>query len=555
MTFPARLRNQSQWAWWCAALIFVALFFRVWKLGNVPGMNGDEAWLGCKAIRFVHGESLQWRTNSGNLMNVWFFFPLAGLNAVFPPSFVLLRVVAATSGVFALPLNWWLCRRTFDTKTAWASTTLLAVLPVNIAYSRFGWEPSQIVLFSLPVLYTACLAARELRRRWRWLVLGIVLLLIAMNVHPTAIFLSPFLMSALVLSSGDWLQRSDRSNKLLFLLVAIVLAGVLIGVLIMGSGTSLIAEILAHRKNYFTGAWEIPLFLVGLANLLSGLSTYAYISGADIKGMIISSPFSLAKQAQPRISLWDATAFLLCCSAWVWMIGLARNHQPQMSLRNTDRVLLWGLALSLVAFLVLAGVFTLMPPNARYSLWIIAPWVLFLCRAAVLFEERYIVRRVAVRRAGVLIGVLLLAGFYYYYFHFMLTTGGAGLMEFRTGRVEPKWAAAEYIRQHLNPQRSSVLTSSDWWSYWPVRYLLMDRRNMQGLLGDDASEPRNASTLNAALQSGDLWFVEFPEYAVPLRSGMQAGKVEFDEFVATDYGGKPAVVVLHPHAMRRKSTP
>ena len=27
-------------------LLLIAVFFRLWQLGTIPGVNGDEAWLG-----------------------------------------------------------------------------------------------------------------------------------------------------------------------------------------------------------------------------------------------------------------------------------------------------------------------------------------------------------------------------------------------------------------------------------------------------------------------------------------------------------------------------
>ena len=48
------------------------------------------------------------------------------------------------------------------------STVVLAVLPINIAYSRFGWDSSQSLLFTLPVVHLSLLAIRGPQGR-RWL--------------------------------------------------------------------------------------------------------------------------------------------------------------------------------------------------------------------------------------------------------------------------------------------------------------------------------------------------------------------------------------------------
>ncbi len=107
----------------------VSLWFRVWKLGSVPGLNGDEAWFGNEMLYALRGEPFLWRTPHGNPLNPFWCLPLWALHTVFQPSFVLLRSLAVVSGCLALLVNFWLCKATYDKKTAWISTALLAVLP------------------------------------------------------------------------------------------------------------------------------------------------------------------------------------------------------------------------------------------------------------------------------------------------------------------------------------------------------------------------------------------------------------------------------------------
>ena len=70
------------------------------------------------------------------------------------------------SGVAALGANFWLCRRIFGHRAAMVSTTVLAVMPIAIAYSRFAWDTSQTILATVLVLYLALPAVdREVARR------------------------------------------------------------------------------------------------------------------------------------------------------------------------------------------------------------------------------------------------------------------------------------------------------------------------------------------------------------------------------------------------------
>ncbi len=198
---PTRPKHRGGTFWLAinvAALAGVALFLRTWHLGNIPGINGDEAWSGVQAVRLVHGEAIAWRTPTGNPVNVFFLLPLAALHAVFPPSFVLLRSVALASGVAALVANYWLCRRVFDLPTAIVSTLLLAVLPINVAYSRFAWDASQSLLATLPVLYLPLWVLRGSRRPRLLSVAAVMALLAAVWVHPTNVFAAPLVVVPLM---------------------------------------------------------------------------------------------------------------------------------------------------------------------------------------------------------------------------------------------------------------------------------------------------------------------------------------------------------------------
>ncbi len=169
-------------------LLIVAVALRAWHLGNIPGVNGDEAWSGVQAARLLAGESVAWRTPHGNPLNLFLVLPLAALQAIFPPSFTLLRLPSLASGLAALLANYLLCRRAFDSRTATISTLFLALLPIDIAYSRFAWDASQSLLATLFVLY---LPIAHCRRRGDtaslsgWAMLALAL---AIYIHPTNVF-------------------------------------------------------------------------------------------------------------------------------------------------------------------------------------------------------------------------------------------------------------------------------------------------------------------------------------------------------------------------------
>ena len=180
-----------------AALLLLAVWFRCRSLDHIPGFNGDEAWYGVEAWELLHGGKLPLHTPTGNLINPFFIGPLVLLQACCRPSIAVLRTVSLASGLLAVAVNWLLVRWVFDRRTAWVSTLALAVLPINIAYSRIAWDASQSLLATLPVLYFSLAAVRFPARQDRLTAAAIVSLLAAVLVHPTNIFAGAAIVAAL----------------------------------------------------------------------------------------------------------------------------------------------------------------------------------------------------------------------------------------------------------------------------------------------------------------------------------------------------------------------
>ena len=170
----------------------IAVWFRGWELGRIPGVNGDEAWYGVATEKILDRGCVSARTPTGNVINPFFMRAQIALHAFLEPSFTVLRMPALASGLLALLVNFVLCYRAFGWRMAWLTTLVHAVLPINIAYSRFAWDASQSLLFTLPVIYAGVLANQERELRRRWTVVGLFGLAAALLAHPTNLFVAPF---------------------------------------------------------------------------------------------------------------------------------------------------------------------------------------------------------------------------------------------------------------------------------------------------------------------------------------------------------------------------
>ncbi len=265
---PAPILRLS-WALPIAALLIVAMAFRVIGLDHLPGVNGDEAWYGVLAQHIASGSNPQWRTPSGNLPGPFQVGWLLILQTLFPPSFALLRLPAVISSIGAAGLGWWIMQRHFDRHTAVIALTLMAALPTGIAYARFGWDPSHGPLIAL-VCTAFALAGQRMACA--------VAFAVALAAHPTNVFIAPFLLFTLF---GVAAERSGCRAAIKWTAPALLMLVLALGMLAVTSSgaqasvhpSAMIARIVDPLQ------WASFVLLFG--RLMSGDTVYTYIVGAS----------------------------------------------------------------------------------------------------------------------------------------------------------------------------------------------------------------------------------------------------------------------------------
>jgi len=469
-----------------ASVLAVALLFRFFWLDSIPGINGDEAWMGWKVSRAWAGEGLNWYSNSGNLSNPFYLAPLFLVHGFMDPSGTALRIVAAISGVLMLVLNFAIAKRLVSSVFAWSSTLLLAVLPMNIAYSRFGWEPSQIPLFCLPFLACALLLADRNRNLWLWAGLAGVFSLFGFWVHPTMFFLLPMLGLGLL---ARWIVPEASLSRLSIWLLLGMFGTLLLGFLAWRMSPPWIQPEITQRVS--EGLWlkDVGKFAVAWARLFSGVNTYAFLSGAWSEATQVLTPspkFSVFWIDYATIALFIAGFGLLLI---VW--SLSRMHGSNLVRGDSPPVLRMGLVLGF-GFLLPTLLFWIMNGSGkvavwydRYGLWALVPGSWFLCwtysiSKCWLKRRRWILLDRIADIVGILIVGALLLGFWHWYFQPFLRTGGEASLSCRTSVAsDPKLAAAKFLKQNWSwvPETEKpLLISGDWFAFWPTLYGLQ-RKN------------------------------------------------------------------------------
>ena len=517
-------------------MLLGAVWFRCRSLENIPGINGDEAWYGARAMAILHGqERLLVATPTGNPPNFLFLVPTILLHLVFRPSIVLLRSVAVAGGLAALLLNWYLCRWVFDGRTAAISTLALAVLPVNIAYSRFAWDASQSLAATLPVLYFSLAAVRFPRHGGRMLIAAAAAQIVAFWVHPTNILICPAIAAAAI-AAAPWREFRRRGIGNL-LRRRTTWGAALLGILIAaaavpwlhGSAFPRAAQRMAQVQQLF----NVPNMVRCAAlypRLLTGESIYRYIPGTHSW---------LLWPAVEDTNHWGIDVILVwgCLAAAVAILWPQRDAEHAAP----DRVLLSAWALVLAAFLMLAGTPALTPGYERFALSLVAPTILLAARGAARLAAKSPAWNVAVPLAATILGWTLLADFQRHYFDFQEQTGGNSHLAFRTGPIEPKHAAlASILRQRV--AGDVWIVAGQWWNYWPLRYLAAAEPGLHVVT------PLQSAALptDAAIVQGRAWYVEFcgTEELAQAESRLKGRTVVRQDF--PDFAGRPVLRLLYP---------
>ncbi|MFN2432108.1 MAG: hypothetical protein ABR599_04700 [Gemmatimonadota bacterium] len=425
---------------WTAAfglLVAGGVLLRVVDLGHLPGVNGDEAWYGVQMQRLAAGEPVDWRTPTGNLMGPLQAGPLLLLQLAFPPSIALLRWPAVLSGLAMIALAGLVLGRRFGGTTGWIATSLAAALPVAIAYSRFGWDASHSGALALVALQAA-LATR---------VVGVALLfLLLLWVHPTNVFLAPFLIFAMLGAARErWGLR--RVLPRAAVLVALLAAGTTV-LRFTTSGASpapAAAEVLGRA---LSGA-EWTSFARHLTRFVTGDATHAYVVGS-------------------AFSPWPTGADLAAAGALVAAAAFALALTVREGLSATTGMAV-GLAVALAGFGVGVGSWGLAPHTERYGLWLVAPLVSVMAvlagRAA---AER---ARPVVLGASAVAALLLLLHAQQGYLGALRETGSRSHPTFWSGPQEPKALAVRAILRDARGRRPLRIVADSWWTLWPARYL------------------------------------------------------------------------------------
>jgi hypothetical protein len=430
----------------CALLILISVGFRLQALGELPGVNGDEAWYGNLVHDILEGQP-RFLTPSRIPINPFYIVPLLLGHLFADDSITLLRFPALVSGLAVLFLNFRFASTFFCRQTAIVSITMLAVLPAMIAYSRFGWDMSQMPLATLCIVYSGLLAQRnptERNMRLAWLAFFLSLI-----VHPTALFLGPFTF----LATLDGLRKDTPAR------LHPIMSFSASGRAVACCGTlSLLASIIL--QDWMKGH-VLPTQTMGrliefttlFADLFSGHTVFRYLTGAEGDPIIWTIS---------RIAVTIATGYGL------WSFSRSKESK--------ERLLGRSLFMGLAAFFVAGGPKALQPGYERYGIFLIVPFVTLWTLMIIRFTNDRLSSisrwpRHVLPLMGLPAAAFALIGFQSQYFDHLRNTGGTAAMTFRTGPTSLHSEVARIIKAQSSGCPTTIITSS-FHCEQPLRYLM-----------------------------------------------------------------------------------
>jgi 4-amino-4-deoxy-L-arabinose transferase-like glycosyltransferase len=497
-----------------AAVLTIGAGLRVVDLGSLPGINGDEAWYGVNVEMFRSGQPFFLQTGVGNPLNPLHSLPLLLFSYLSPPSLPVLRLPSALWGILAMLLAYPLLGRPLGSRAARWTAMLVALSPALVAYARLGWDPSDTPLV---VLLAVSFAIRDQPG------LALVTCAASFLVHPTNVFGLPIVAAAWGPHGIARYQRlDDRAKRRLHIGVialGLIAAPTVLWVLARSAenpNTVLPSvEIVFERVTSVSGWLEV---ILGMFALFSGVTT----------GIFIGGPVSS--------SLWTvAVAGAMLALVVAPIAGWDRFHSNH---RSVGPWLAAGIAVSLALVYVVGGPVAVQPAHERYVMFLLVPLAM-LCAIGLDAVEASRPRWGLLGMGAVCVGLFttLLAT----YVQPLMARGSDSEVAFRTGSVEPKLAAYEYVQRDSARARVVRIVAEDWWLYWPLRYLAARDPRMHVELKPGAAAPGG---LRPAGADAPVYPTPDNDYAVVWGSGDGAIGERAVAFTATDPLRRPILSVL-----------
>jgi len=205
-------------------LIIVSIFFRGFLLSSLPSsLNRDEAALAYNALTLKTLGVDEWGRKWPLALESFGDYKLIGYPAVLAVFFEIFKIhdwtVRAPSmlaGIGIIALSFMIGRKIFPAKLAWLFTTLVAITPVFLFYSRSAWEANLGFAYILWAYYLLFFHLHPMISFKRTLI-ALALTLMAVLTYNTPLILMP-----LIIGMMPFFTEKQFVKRSLFLVLGVV---------------------------------------------------------------------------------------------------------------------------------------------------------------------------------------------------------------------------------------------------------------------------------------------------------------------------------------------
>lgn len=229
------LQSLPKQSWFLLAIVFVAIFLRFWKLGQIPnGVNRDEASLGYTAYSLLQTGrdeyGMSWPINVQSFgdwkLPVYIYLTIPSV-IVFGLTEFSVRLPSALAGVGCVLAIYWLVKLVIDQqkKHHWfplVAAGMMAISPWSVHLSRVAYEANVALFFCLWGTVFGLLAIKQ-QKNWLLPVSGIFLGLTVIGYHAFQIFTPLLILWSLWIFREPIVKLVVHNKTLLVLTVALFL--------------------------------------------------------------------------------------------------------------------------------------------------------------------------------------------------------------------------------------------------------------------------------------------------------------------------------------------
>lgn len=454
-----------------ALVLAPAVFLRTFRLGTVPGLNGDEAVHGFWARQIVEqGDRPLFSPDSRHVNRLdgtvhlemavphyapWLLYAVAGTFRAAGASIASLRGIGVAANLLSLLAWFFLLRRAFGPVEAYLGTLALGLMPFHVANSRFA---TQVVL--VPPLLTAALACLERfhgTRRAGWLIGAALALGSAAGQHAIALVSLPIGLGAVLWwGRGQALARRPATWAALGVLALLLTPQIpvlveLVEDLLGGrAGAPLSLAAVAGRGFHPVQAFGIELLVI------EGGQVYQSMAGV-----------ALAPDGPLRIVA--GVILIALTGGGFWWIARSGSAGARLIAAHGAIHLIVPLFLGVVWDVGQERYLVCMLPSL-----IVSP----LAGAVALVRGLRRTSRALSVGAAILAGLPLASwtdGLARHYFGELIVRGGQGPCAQRSAAEEVKVTATALLGELLDGNQPGgwpgPVFAADWWVYWPLRFL------------------------------------------------------------------------------------